>query len=355
MQVYILSLRYLFNKEYVKMRRNFFILTVLSFFLLVSGGCGRTNRFQVDLNAERVPVEVQRFDEDLLAVDTARIMEEVVRLADKYPDFFPVYVETILGTQPQDTTEIAELLMDFLTDTTFTGVNRKVLKDYKNISDIESSFSDAYTYIHHYFPDIDLPEIYFYVSGFNLSIMMNDNIAGMGTDLYLGADYELYHDFTYEYMTHSMNRENIVPDLISALLFREFRMDTDKDRLIDHMLYRGKVMYLVSIFIPGLKDQYLMGYTEEQAEWCHHYERQIWASVIDQKHLFSTDHLLIRKYLNDAPFTSPVSQDSPGRLGTWVGYRIIESYMNQNENVTLQELMAENDYQKVLENSGYRP
>jgi hypothetical protein len=60
-------------------------------------------------------------------------------------------------------------------------------------------------------------------------------------------------------------------------------------------------------------------------------------------------------YLNEAPFTAPVSQDSPGRVGTWVGWQIVKSYMDKNKNVSLQQLVSENNYQQLLEKSDYRP
>jgi uncharacterized protein YjaZ len=59
--------------------------------------------------------------------------------------------------------------------------------------------------------------------------------------------------------------------------------------------------------------------------------------------------------MNDGPFTAEVTQDSPGRLGVWVGWRIVDSYMRNNKDVTLCELMNENDAQKILEQSYYKP
>ena len=55
------------------------------------------------------------------------------------------------------------------------------------------------------------------------------------------------------------------------------------------------------------------------------------------------------------PFTAEISQDSPGRLGIWIGWRIVDSYMRNNEHVTIQELMSEGDAQKILEQSFYKP
>ncbi|NDV46887.1 hypothetical protein D0T49_07480 [Paludibacter sp. 221] len=335
------------------MKKIIFLLLFLCSFSLFS--CRESNRFKINVNKSRVNVDIKRFDKDLISIAPSDINEGVKELYNKYPDFFPLYVESILSVPPSDTTRVTELIDSFLTDSVFQRVNNDVQSKYDDIGDIEKSISTAYTYIHHYFPQIHLPEVYFFVSGFNLSIMMEDEIAGMGVDMYLGSDYPLYQDLTYRYMVNSMKRDNLAPDLISALLFSTFRMDSGEGRLLDNMLYRGKVMYLLSVCMPDEKPGNLIGYTPEQIKWSESNERKVWASIIDQKHLFSTDSFLIRKYVIDAPFTSPISQESPGRLGTWMGWQIIKSYMQNNKNVTLQELMKENDYQKVLEESGYRP
>ena len=61
------------------------------------------------------------------------------------------------------------------------------------------------------------------------------------------------------------------------------------------------------------------------------------------------------KYLNDAPFTSGMPVESPGRAVVWTGYSIVGKYMQKNKNVSLERLMAEQDYHKILREAGYRP
>lgn len=330
-------------------------LVFLMSLVVFMGGCTKKNRFAIDDNVEHIGVEIQRFDKDLISIDTADVKQGVDRLYALYPEFFPLYIENILELDARDTTDVVSMIRQFVTDTSYFSVNKRVLERFDNVKDIESHISTAYTYMRHYFREIPTPDVYFFVSGYNLSIMIDDKVSAMGTDLYLGPDYDYYYELTYEYVARNMNRDNLAPDMISAMLFRHFPMDTDNDRLIDHMLHRGKVMYLLSVFMPKVKEEYLMGYTKEQVEWCHRYEKEIWGSIIDKKHLFSTDGFLIRKYMNEAPFTSPVSQDSPGRLGTWVGMRIVESYMDRNTDVSLRDLMETSDYEKILRDSGYRP
>ncbi len=327
------------------------ILSVLITFI----SCNNKSRFAIDTNKNRVEVKIGRFDKDLLSIDTLHVKAGVDSLYARYPDFLPVFVANVLDTMPSDTAAVCNLIDKFLRDTAFTSVNKKALETFNDISGIEKKVSDAYTYIHYYFPEVQLPKLYFFVSGFNRAVLLNEDFIALGTDLYLGADFPKYQDISYEYLIYGMRPECVPTDMVSATLFRMFVMDSEKDRLLENMLFRGKIMYLQSFFMPDERPELLMGYKPEQWKWCTDNEKAIWGAIIDQKDLFSTDVQLINKYMNDAPFTSPISQDSPGRLGTWVGWQIIKSYMNVNKSITLKQLMDENDYQKILENSEYRP
>jgi uncharacterized protein YjaZ len=65
--------------------------------------------------------------------------------------------------------------------------------------------------------------------------------------------------------------------------------------------------------------------------------------------------MVLTSYLNDGPFTAEISQEAPGRIGIWVGWRIVDSYMRHHPEVSIQQLMAESDAQKILEYSYYKP
>ncbi|MCE5331324.1 MAG: hypothetical protein LLF95_04180 [Bacteroidales bacterium] len=331
------------------------VFVITGFISIGLASCGKNKRFEVNPDSEKIEVKIKRFDRDLVRLDTSALDVEIQKLYKQYPQFMPVYVSDILGVNPNDTVEVRKLIYEFLSDTAFQSVNRKTLETFNDVSAIEQSISTTYSYIRHYFPEIKLPEVYFFVSGFNRSIMLNDNFVGIGTDLYLGSDYTKYTEFSYQYLTYNMRPESVSPDIISALLFKSFPFDCKEERLLDNMLYRGKVMFLLSVVMPGEKPNDLMGYSKRQWEWSRKYEKEIWETIVDQKDLFSTDVMLIRKYLNDAPFTTPVSQDSPGRLGTWVGWQIVRSYMDNNKDVGLADLMKDNNYQKIFDKSGYMP
>ena len=358
MQIYILRLRFFIIRIFklkTKMKTKLILSTCILGLSIFLSSCNKSNRFKIDTSENRVEVKIHRFDKDMLSLDTTNMKAGLKKLYAEYPEFLPAFANNILDTAVSDTQAISNLFYKYLTNKTFAPVNKKTLQTFQDISDIEKQVSDAFTYIHHYFPEVKLPEIYFYVSGFNRAVMMNDKFIAVGTDLYLGSNYPAYKDYTYEYMLYDMRRECVATDLVSTTLFRMFVMNSSQYRLMDNMLFRGKVMYLLSVVMPNEKPEDLMGYTPDQWKWSKKYEKEIWGAIIDQKNLFSTDVQLIRKYMNDAPFTAPVSQESPGRLGTWVGWQIVKSYMEKNTQINLTDLMKDNNYQKMLEESGYKP
>lgn len=302
-------------------------------------------------------IEIVRFDNALMNVHEASVAHDIRVLYDEYPEFMPLWVEDILGIPSADTAYLEQQLPQFLNDTMygFQQTNRLEQEIFADISDIQYSINKAFGRIHYLYPDTEIPEIYLFVSGFVTPIFFEDDLIGIGADMYLGSEYEYYNRVVYNYQKQTMRKECIPVDVVSAYLFRTLPYTSTKSRLLDQMLYRGKIMYLTAQIFDDLPGYEVMGWTKEQWNWCVRNEQAIWHLVMDKRDLFKTESLILSSYLNEGPFTSEISQDSPGRLGIWLGWRIAESYMEHNENVTLQNLIEEGDAQKILEESYYRP
>jgi uncharacterized protein YjaZ len=78
---------------------------------------------------------------------------------------------------------------------------------------------------------------------------------------------------------------------------------------------------------------------------------------------FATKNLLyekefekIMRYVNDGPNSTGMPAQSPGNIGTWLGFQIVKAYMEQHPKMTMQQLLATNeDAQKFLEEAKYKP
>ncbi len=98
-----------------------------------------------------------------------------------------------------------------------------------------------------------------------------------------------------------------------------------------------------------------IGFSPAAMNWCEEHEARVWAHLVDEELLYSTEHMSINKWINQAPFVAGIPKESPGRLGQWVGWMIVRSYMQNNPETTILELMEIQDAQRILTESKYKP
>jgi len=109
------------------------------------------------------------------------------------------------------------------------------------------------------------------------------------------------------------------------------------------------------LILPKTPDHIKIGYTEKQLEWCKENKKNIWAFLIENKLLYSSGSTTFRKFFTDGPFTHEFSKDSPARIGEWVGWQIVRTYMNKHPDIKPSKLFSNNDAQEILMKSGYKP
>jgi uncharacterized protein YjaZ len=115
----------------------------------------------------------------------------------------------------------------------------------------------------------------------------------------------------------------------------------------------GKVAYFLEKTLPTVDMATRFGYTAEQMNWCRKNEKMIWSYLVGEKLLYERDNFRYRTFVLEAP-TVQAFPGSPGRVGHFLGYRIVKKYM-ENTGQTMPELFTETDSQKILKESNYRP
>ena len=324
--------------------------------LLLLCGCG--NKYQyIPRDIEAVKVEIVRFDSAQLGVRPDSVKQDIEQLYADYELFMPIFVEGILGLPTEDTAYLCEMYAQFLTDTVmgFAQTNAKAQALFANVDSLQEALNDGFSRLHYLYPEWEIPKVYFFVSGFNSSVMYYDNVMGVGIDMYLGSEYPYYNQVVYDYQKQTMRKACVAGDVMSIYLAYNIPYNSKYNRLLEQMIFRGKQLFLLSQLLPNEPAWEVIGYSKEQWDWCEKYEQAIWNRIMEKRDLFKTESMVLSSYINDGPFTAEVTQESPGRLGQWVGWRIVESYMHNNKSVTLNELMNETDAQKILEQSFYKP
>jgi len=334
------------------MRR--FSLYIL-FVAVVFSSCN-SNKDNIDLSKINVKVEIQRFDRELFSFKPDSIKLAIPHLANKYGDFFNLFGEKIIGIGKVEDAEYSNYLGSFISDKMVAETYNKVQQVFPNLDALNAEFTDAFKRYHFYFPNRNIPKVYSFVSGFNQSTVLADGLLGIGLDRYLGSNYEDYPRLGIpKYSINDMKPSKISSDCMRAWAIGEFAFNDSIDNLVSNMIYEGRLMYFTKKMLPDQPDSLIFGFSPNQMKWCEKNEKQIWTYLIENKMLFTTDSFIINKCINDAPFTSGFSQESPGRAIVWLGYKIVGAYIKNNKDVTFQRMMMVRDYQKILNSSRYRP
>lgn len=343
-----------------------FLLGLMLSVLAGCNGCGKKATIVVDPNAIaaaqdiKLNLKIRRFDQELFGLDSVHPANGFAALAKQNQAFWQVYVENIVEAGKVNDPQTAKNLSDFVTNPYIRDMHRECEKRYADFTPYAKQFNEAFKLYAYYFPEAHVPELVTLVSAFNYAHPVLDSVLGIGLDFYLGADYAPYKASNInfpDYLTRRMNEAHLVPNTLRYFLLSNYGPDQRTQKFLDHIIQEGRVLYLLDALLPEVHDTLKIGYTAEQLQWCFDNEVQMWAHYVQKKMLYSTDILLYQRYINEAPFTSApdVPQESAPRIGVWTGWQIVRKYMKDHPEVTVKQLMAETDFQKILTQSKYKP
>jgi hypothetical protein len=297
-----------------------------------------------------VNIEVVRFDKDIFSINDVSVLRE------KYGMFFDNFCHFVLGIGTQDSASFENNLNLFRNDSIVLLAQNKaaaILDDYEKT--LNAELTKSFKLYKYYFPKNEIPQIYIYTSGFNQSLILDENIIGVGMDKYLGDDEPVYVALGFsKYLVQNMRKEQITGDVIGVLALDIIQFDAVRYTLIEKMIYEGKLLYFKQQLCPYLSENDLFGFTKDQLKFCKNNEAQMWTHLVENKLLYSDDYVTITKFTEYAPFTPEFTDDSPGKAANWIGFKIVEKYMNKT-NASLLELINEKKHEKILREAKYSP
>jgi gliding motility-associated lipoprotein GldB len=312
-------------------------LLLLAF--LIWTGCGEEGRIPEDIAAIPVTLEVHRFDRAFANAEPT----DLPGLKAQYPYLFPPqYFDSVWLAKMRDTLQ-RELLEEV--DATF--------------NDFESVLHDLelfYKHVLYYFPGQQLPVVVTVTSDvdYNNRVILTDSLLLIGLDNYLGSDHRFYQGID-RYIANGLDRQYLISDIASAFA-KKVNSSPQERTFLARMIYYGRELYLKDLLIPVVSDENKIGYTEEEMEWARANEEQIWRYFIERELLYSTDNQLGPRFLEPAPFSKfrlELDNESPGRLGRYIGWQIVRAFMERHD-LSLQQLL-ELPADEVFRRSNYKP
>lgn len=341
----------LFTATFLIMRK--FIFFCLSCIILLS--CNLSS-WKKEGSAVGGKIEIVRYDKVLNEYVEFNSFSALKKLNTEYLLATKFLIEDVLRLGQVNDDKINEKLKEFYSDSTLRMLTADALAKYKDMSRLEKGFTKGFKKLKKEVPALKIPHIYSQVSALNESVVVGDSILGFSIDKYMGEDYLLYKRYFYDYQRKSMKPDRILPDCFNFFLQSEYPFpQTSKGNLLDVMLHYGKIHYVVSRILDYKSLGEELNYTKHEEEWCQYNRKNIWQYMVQNGHLNSTDPMLLRKYLKQAPNTAFFGDNSPMMVGVWMGMQIVESYMKNHKEVSIKELLEMNDYSRMLTDSKFNP
>tara|TARA_R110002096_G_scaffold352864_15_gene546130 strand:- start:11582 stop:12607 length:1026 start_codon:yes stop_codon:yes gene_type:complete len=337
--------------------KGFYNQNVLLIILLLFISC-QDKKWEVSTEEINVDLNFERFDLELLEISENGITdEEVLQLKKDYPRLFPLYVQGIMQFGPTASSQSVVTLNDFMSNEDIKELFETVASTFPEtaLENEVKRLEEGFKRFNFHFPQLIVPEVKTMVAAFNYSTVASDSLLVIGLDNYLGKDYEVYASIgipTYKF--EKFDRQFIVSDAMKAWITTEFE-SADGLNLLEQMIYQGKILYLLEALLPDLDPWLKFSYFKEELEWCEENESEIWFHFVDMELLYTVENFKIKKYMGDAPFISGFPKGSPGRVGQWVGYKIVKSYMENHSDLNLEEMMGQVNASQFLQKSNYKP
>jgi len=301
--------------------------------------CKNETGVSEDISKIQLNLTVLRFDREFAEANPG----DIPKLKQKFPYLFP--------KQYSDSVWIAKL-KDTLQNEIFSEVNKTFPNFDAETADIELFFK----HVVYHFPNYRTPDVITVISDVDYSnrVILADTLLLIGLDNYLGKDHKFYSGIE-QYIAAGLDKTYLISDVASAFGKTTLSFPTDRTFLAQ-MIYYGKELYLKDKLIPLATDAQKIVYTPDELAWAQANEEQIWRYFIERELLYSTDNMLAPRFLDPAPFSKfrlELDNESPGRLGRYMGWQIVRAFMNNND-VKLNQLL-DLSADEIFKKSNYKP
>jgi hypothetical protein len=311
--------------------------------LLLLGACSH-DPFDVATDNVDVSVRYTNLDSTLMATDTTLLPEILAEHRLRIPDIIDYqFVYCFRIGNIGDPATITNL-NSFKNEPYVQRLEKRIRERFTDLPRRHQQLTEAFRYVKAHLPKAAIPkEIVYLNSYFASSAFCTDQHIAIGLERYLGAKTDVIaelptQDF-FPWIKEKMDPQYLERDAVAAWVMTNIVEQQEGEKNIEAIIRWGKILYLTEAAFPEMPKHWIMRYTEANYQHALKNERAFWDYLVKQKLLFDNDERTQANLLNDGPFTTGLPVKGPDRLGQFLGWRIIHSYMEQYD-VTLQQLMA---------------
>ena len=318
------------------------VFLILNIFCLIFIFLGCSNSKKIDTEIEKIPLEIKfdRFDLKFASIEK----KEFQNFKKKYKYLFPSqFSDSVWLKRKNDTIQIM--------------LQNEVNKIFPTLTNIEKEAENIFKHLIYNFPSTKVPKFLTLINNvdYQNKVIFSDTIVLVSLDTFLGSKNTIY-DGIPNYIKTDMDKNrfgSILVDKIASSLIKP----TSSRFFLDRIIYKGKILLLKDFVTPLSSDEIKIGYSNEQINWAKQNEEYIWKYFIENELLFKTDDDLIDRFIIPAPFSKfylEIDNESPGKIGQWIGWQILRSFRKKNPTLKISEILKLS-YEEIFKEANYKP
>ncbi len=308
-------------------------------FCLLILSCSKNDQVAEEIAAIPVEIETNRFDQEFASATPSSLTQ----LRNNYPMLFSEEVPN-------------EAYIEKMKDTLQAEINTEVSKAFPSLEGEQAELEKFFQHLKYYFPQIPTPKIITLAEevDYRNKVILNEDILLISLDNYLGEEHHFYEGFA-SYLARLQNPDYLISDVAQVYAEKLVPRSTSR-KFLSTMVYHGKILYIKSLLQRFQEPHFAFDYTSAELDWAYANEAQIWKYFVEKSLLYSSDQKLKERFINIGPYSKfylELDNESPPRLGQFIGYRIVEAFMDKNE-ISLEEMLTL-EAEEIYNKSNYKP
>lgn len=329
----------------------FNIYSASALILLTSLGCSQ-DPFAVDISQTALEIRYTNLDSIIANDSPDQVSTYLQQAYERIPNVIAYQTGYCMEIGMVNDSVFLSNLNAYKSNPYIQRVEKRIAEKFTDLPARHQQITDGFKRIKTHLPKAIMPaEILYTNSKFASSAFCTKKELTIGLERYLGYKtdviQELPPNLFYDWMKKAFEDRYLERDAVCAWILTHITPEKENSNNIDAIIQWGKILVLTEAAFPEEPKNTILRYTEKDYQWALENERPFWDYLVKQKLLFSSNEADQMNLLHEAPFTAGLPMnEAPDRLGQFLGWRIVHSYMEQND-VTLQQLM-EIPYTEIL-------
>ncbi|MBP9097949.1 MAG: hypothetical protein KBF74_03970 [Ferruginibacter sp.] len=318
------------------------------------------NEKEPDVSNIKIELKTSRFEQDLFSLDTNNLAPQLDQLISKYPSFGENFLSLVLNVDPRWPADTAIIYVKGFISA-YRNLYDTSTKVFSSFKPYENEIKKGLQFMNHYFPAYKTPKkIITYIGpldGFG-DILTEDALV-VGLHHHLGKDFSMYKQSIVQEVYAGYISRRFEPAYIAINAMKNMVLDMYPEKnedasLVNQMVEKGKRLYVLNRLLPAKDEYMLIGYTKEQLAACYKNEARIWNLFTQNELLQTIDNNVIKNYIGEGPKTQELGEDSPGNIGSFLGWQIVKKYMSKNKDLKLNQLIN-TPAETIFSTAKYKP